>query len=154
MQLDDAATILARTEFFQICDGEQRRMLAFASERKRHKPGTVIYKAGTPPDGAFLLVAGTVATFQNDDEGNPFVVSKPGSLFGAVSLIIARPRPVTIKAIDQVETLFVPRSAFMKLCNQFPDLAGRAADRVRGDLSGYLGAIESLGARFGSSKSQ
>lgn len=152
MQLEDAATILARTEFFQICDGEQRRMLAFASERKRHKPSSIIYKAGERPEGAFVLVAGTVATLQNDDESNPFVVSKPGSLFGAISLIISKPRPVTIKAVDQVETLFVPRSAFMKLCNQFPDLAARAAERVRGDLTGYLGVIESLRPRIGSSK--
>ena len=152
MQLDDAATILARTEFFQICDGEQRRLLAFASERKRHKPGSVIYKSGDVPTGAHVLVAGTIATMQGEDEGNPFVVSKPGSLFGANSLVVARPRPVTIKAIDQVETLFVPRSAFMKLCNQFPDLAARAADRIRKDLMGYVDAIETLAPKMGSGK--
>jgi CRP-like cAMP-binding protein len=152
MQLDDAATILAQTDFFQICDGEQRRLLAFASERKRHKPGTVIYKAGDVPTGAHVLVMGTLATLQGEDEGNPFVVSKPGSLFGANSLIVAKPRPVTIKAIDQVETLFVPRSAFMKLCNQYPDLAARAADRVRKDLMGYVDAIETIGPRMGRSK--
>ena len=44
----------------------------------------------------------------------------------------------------QVETLFVPRAAFMKLAQQYPDLAARAADRIRRELSGYLGAIESL----------
>jgi CRP-like cAMP-binding protein len=152
MQLDDAATILARTDFFQICDGEQRRLLAFASERKRHKPGTLIYKAGDVPEGAHVLVAGTVATFQGEDEADPFVVSKPGSLFGANSLIIAKPRPVTLKSIDQVETLFVPRSAFMKLCNQFPDLAGRAAVQIRSELTGYLGVIETMRSKIGSSK--
>jgi CRP-like cAMP-binding protein len=152
MQLEDAATILARTEFFQICDGEQRRMLAFASERKRHKPGSIIYKAGEVPGGAHVLIAGTISTLQGDDEANPFVVSKPGSLFGANSLIVAKPRPVTIKAIDQVETLFVPRSAFMKLCNQYPDLAARAADRLRKDLISYVAAIETIAPRIGSSK--
>ncbi len=38
MQLDDAATILARADFFEVCDAEQRRLLAFASERKRTGP--------------------------------------------------------------------------------------------------------------------
>jgi CRP-like cAMP-binding protein len=152
MQLDDAATILARTEFFQICDGEQRRLLAFASERKRHKPGSLIYKAGDVPEGAHVLVAGTVATFQGEDADNPYVVSKPGALFGANSLVIAKPRPVTLKSIDQVETLFVPRSAFMKLCNQYPDLAARAAAQIRTELSGYLGVIETMRSKIGSSK--
>ncbi|MEQ1769234.1 MAG: cyclic nucleotide-binding domain-containing protein [Devosia sp.] len=150
MQLEDAATILARTEFFRICDAEQRRLLAFASERKRHKAASVIYQAGEMPQGAHVLVSGTVATYEQD-ESNPFVVSVPGSLFGAASLVIARARPVTIKAVDQVETLFVPRSGFMKLCNQFPDLAARARDRIRADLSDYLTAIETLGPKFGAS---
>ncbi len=61
-----------------------------------------------------------------------------------MALVVAKPRPVTVKAIDAVETLFVPRAAFMKLANQYPDLAARAADRIRGELIGYLGAIEQM----------
>jgi CRP-like cAMP-binding protein len=152
MQLEDAATILARTEFFRICDAEQRRLLAFASVRKRHKAASIIYEAGEPATGALVLIAGTVATYEKGDEENPFVVSQPGALFGAVSLVIGKPRPITIKAVDQVETLLIPRSAFMKLCNQFPDLAARTAERIRSDLSGYLSAIEGLAPKFGSAK--
>ncbi len=43
MQLDDAATILGRADFFEVCDAEQRRLLAFASERKKYRPDAVIY---------------------------------------------------------------------------------------------------------------
>ena len=67
-----------------------------------------------------------------------------------MSLIIAKPRPVTVKAVDAVEMLFVPRSAFMKLCQQAPDLAGRAAERIRKELASYLGAIEKAGPKIGS----
>jgi CRP-like cAMP-binding protein len=56
---------------------------------------------------------------------------------------------VTVKAIDAVETLFVPRNAFMKLAQQYPYLAGRMADRIRRDLTGYLGAIETLRPKIG-----
>jgi CRP-like cAMP-binding protein len=149
MQLDDATTILGRADFFEVCDAEQRRLLAFASERKRHRPGSVIYQAGDAPDGAHVLVVGTVATYQAGDEDNPFVIATQGAVLGAMSLVIAKPRPVTIKAVDNVETLFVPRSAFMKLCNQTPDLAARAAARIRRDLSGYLSAVEAVRGRIG-----
>ena len=152
MQLDDATTILGRADFFEVCDAEQRRLLAFASERKKYKPGTVLYQAGEVPGGAHVLVSGTVATYQGEDAANPHVVSQPGSTLGAISLVIARPRPVTLKAVDQVETLFVPRAAFMKLANQAPDLAGRAAERIRRELTGYLGAIEQVRGKIGSSK--
>lgn len=152
MQLDDATTILGRADFFEVCDAEQRRLLAFASERKRFKPNSLIYQGGDVPEGAHVLVSGTIATYQQGDEDNPFVVSQPGSVVGAMSLVIAKPRPVTVKAVDQVETLFVPRSAFMKLANQAPELAARAADRIRRELTGYLTAVEAVRPKIGSSK--
>jgi CRP-like cAMP-binding protein len=152
MQLDDATTILGRADFFEVCDAEQRRLLAFASERKKYRPNSVIYQAGEIPEGAHVLVTGTVATYQQGDDANPFVITNQGATLGAMSLVVARPRPVTLKSVDQVETLFVPRSAFMKLCNQAPDLAERAADRIRRELTGYLGAIEKVRPKIGSAK--
>ena len=152
MQLDDATTILGRADFFEVCDAEQRRLLAFASERKKYRAGSVLYEAGEIPEGAHVLVTGTVATYQEGDDANPFVISTQGAVLGAMSLVVAKARPVTVKAIDNVETLFVPRSAFMKLANQAPDLAQRAAERIRRELSGYLSAVEQVRGKIGSGK--
>lgn len=149
MQLDDAATILARADFFEVCDADQRRLLAFASERRKFRPGSVIYQSGEIPEGAHILVSGTVSSMQAGHEENPFIIHEPGALLGAVALVVAKPRHVTVKAVDAVETLFVPRSAFMKLAHQYPDLARRAADRIRKDLTGYLGAIETIRPKIG-----
>jgi len=80
------------------------------------------------------------------------VISTAGSVLGAMSLVVAKARPVTVKAVDNVETLFVPRAAFMKLANQSPDLAARAAERIRRELVGYLGAIETVRPKMGNSK--
>ena len=151
MELDDAATILGRADFFDICDAEQRRLLAFASERKKLRPGQALYAAGEVPEGAHVLVKGTVASYQQGDDENPFVIANQGAVLGAMSLIVARPRPVTVKAIDQVETLFIPRTAFMKLCTQTPDLAARAADRIRRDLGQFLAAVEKVRPRMSTS---
>lgn len=148
MQLDDAATILGRADFFEICDAEQRRLLAFASERKRFRPNTVIYASGDTPEGAHVLVSGTVSSTQDGAENNPYLIHDVGAVLGTMGLVVAKPRPVTIKAVDAVETLFVPRTAFMKLATQYPDLAARAADRIRRELTSYLGAIEEAGGRF------
>jgi CRP-like cAMP-binding protein len=151
MQLDDAATILSRADFFEVCDVEQRRLLAFASERKKFRPNTVIYKGGDVPDGAHVLVSGTVATMRDGGENDPYLIHESGAVLGAMALVVAKPRPVTLKAVDSVETLFVPRAAFMKLAQQNPDLAARAADRIRRELTGYLGAIERLKPRISGS---
>lgn len=148
MALDDAAAILKRADFFEICDAEQRRLLAFASERRKFRPGTVVYKSGDTPEGAHVLISGTVATFPEGGDDNPFLVHKSGAVLGAMALVVSKPRPVTVRSVDAVETLFVPRAAFMKLCNESPDLARRAARRIRRELSGYLGALTSMRKRI------
>jgi len=146
MQLEDAATILSRADFFQICNAEQRRLLAFASERRRHPAGSIVYMAGDVSDGAHVLVSGTVTVAGGD--ANPKIINQSGIVIGAMALFVAKPRPVTVKAVDSVETLFVPRTAFMKLAKQFPDMAARAAQRIQRDVVGYLGAVDRAGRRI------
>ena len=149
MQLDDAATILERADFFEICDADQRRLLAFASERKRFRPGTVIYGNGDTPEGAYVLISGTVATTREGAEDNPYPIHEAGAVLGTIALVLAKPRAVTAKAVDSVEALLVPRVAFMKLMQQYPELAARAADKIRRELTGYLGAIETVRGKIG-----
>jgi CRP-like cAMP-binding protein len=147
--LEDAATILARADFFQICSAEQRRLLAFASERRRHSAGATIYRAGEVADGAYVLVSGTIRVANEGVvKAEPQLIKQSGAVLGAMALFVSKPRPVTAVAVDAVETLFVPRTAFMKLAKQFPDMAARAAKRIERDVVGYLGAVDRVGRRI------
>ena len=143
MQLDDIAAILLSADFFEICDPDQRRLLAFASERRSHIRGAELYKAGEIADGAHILISGVLSTVP-EGGGKGFEIRQPGSLIGATSLVLAKPRALTIRAVTSSETLFVPRSAFIKLAHQSPELAARAADRIRDELGNYLSSIETL----------
>jgi CRP-like cAMP-binding protein len=146
---DDAAEALARAEFFDICDDEQRRMLAFAGDTRRFEADAVLYKAGDVPLGAFVLISGTLrAKPEGPAAGKPYAMSEPGSVVSAMALILAKPRPITITAVTECQTLFVPRQAFLKLVQQSPDLAQRAVERVQRDLGNYLGALEPVRARM------
>ena len=80
--LEDAATILSRAEFFEICSAEQRRLLAFASERRRHPAGAVIYKAGEVADGAHILVSGSVTVSGDGADANPKIINQSGVVVG------------------------------------------------------------------------
>lgn len=140
---DDAAEALAQAEFFDICDDEQRRMLAFAGDLRQFDPDAVLYEAGEVPLGAFVLIDGTLkAKPVGQGASKPYAISEPGSVVSAMALILAKPRPITVTAVTQCRTLFVPRSAFLKLVQQSPDLAQRAVARVERELGDYLGALE------------
>lgn len=146
---DDAAEALASAEFFDICDDDQRRMLAFASDIRRFDADDVLYGAGSVPDGAYILIDGTLkAKPEGAGGGEPYEISDPGSVISAIALILPKPRPVTITAVTDSTALFVPRHGFMKLLQQSPDLAQRAAERIQRDLGSYLGALEPIRARM------
>ncbi len=145
MRMDDAAGVLARADFFDICDEEQLRMLGFAGDRKHFDADAIIYKAGDVPAGAFVLIDGTVkARHEGAEAGKPYALSEPGSVISPTALIIDKPRPVTFTAVTDCELLFVPRTAFMKLARQYPDLAQRAAQRIQDNLGRYMHALEPL----------
>lgn len=143
--MDDAAAILGRADFFNMCDDEQRRMLGFASDRRHAEADEVIYKAGTVPQGAHVLIEGTLkARNEGVEAGKPYALSEPGSIISPMALFLDKPRPVTITAVTDCDLLFVPRSAFLKLMRQYPDLAQKAAQRIERELSGYLTALDPL----------
>ncbi len=147
--MDDAAGVLARADFFDICDDEQLRMLGFAGDRQYFQADAVIYKAGEVPQGAYVLIEGTIrARHEGAEAGKPYALSEPGSVISPTSLILDKPRPVTFTAITDCEMLFVPRSAFLKLVRQNPELAARAAKRIEQDLGRYMHALEPLRTRM------
>jgi len=145
MRMDDAAGVLARADFFEICDENQRQLLGFASDRRHFDADAVIYKAGTVPQGAHVLIEGTVrARREGAEAGRPYALSEPGSVISLMALILDKPRPVTFTAVTDCQMLFVPRAAFLKLVRQDPSLAQRAAARIGDDLGSYLGALQPL----------
>ena len=56
--------------------------------------------------------------------------------------------------IDRSDLVVVasPNTTHFTLANQAPDLARRAADRIRGELMGYLNAVEQVKPKIGNSK--
>lgn len=145
MRMDDAAGVLSQADFFDICDDEQRRMLGFAGDRQHFDADDVIYRAGEVPQGAYVLMDGTVkARHEGAEAGKPYALSEPGSVISPTALILDKPRQVTFTAVTDCELLFVPRSAFLKLLRQYPELAQRAAQRIEQDLGRYMHALEPL----------
>lgn len=150
MRFDNAGSVIAQAEFFAICDDEQQRLLAFASERRNFAADAVIYQAGDVPAGAHVLASGTLKIKPEGAGavGKAFAISEPGAVISAMALILAKPRAITVTAVVDCETIFVPRSAFRKLLEQSPDLAQRALERIQSDLGNYLDVLDPLSKKM------
>ncbi|VAW23135.1 hypothetical protein MNBD_ALPHA11-1283 [hydrothermal vent metagenome] len=143
MQLDDTAHILGNAEFFSICSLEQRRMLAFASEWVRFKEGEILFKAGQIAPGAYVLISGELISTQKDiPSGKPIIITDPGAVIAELALIVKHPRRADVVCKTDAQLLMVPRSAFSKIMQQFPEIAIKAEAMVRSDISKYISNIE------------
>jgi len=145
MQLDDTAHILGSAEFFSICNLEQRRMLAFASEWTKLAQGETLFKAGQISPGAYVLISGELSsTKRTNSKEEAVIIEQPGTVIGELALIVKHPRRTTIICTSDAQLLMVPRSAFSKLMQQFPEIAAKAVELVRGDIGKYISSIEGL----------
>ncbi len=146
MQLDDTAHILGSAEFFAICSLEQRRMLAFASEWIKLRAGDTLFKAGQVSPGAYVLISGELSSTQKlSPNSNPIEIIQPGTVIGELALIVKHPRRSTIVCKSDAQLLMVPRSAFSKLMQQFPEIAVKAVDQIKGDVGKYVSSIKAVG---------
>lgn len=151
MQLDDAAHILGSADFFSICDIEQRRMLAFASDRQLLTPGDVLFRIGDVTPGAFVLISGTLISrdkHEGESDAHTVEITEPGTVIGELAMIAKHPRRSTVTAKTEAELLLVPRETFSKLMQQFPDLAAKAAAKVQTDLQSYLNQVHKVAPKF------
>lgn len=151
MQLDDAAHILGAADFFSICDLEQRRMLAFGSDRQVLKAGEVLFRIGDVTPGAYVLISGTLVSrdkHPGDADVHNVEIDQPGTVIGELAMIAKHPRRSTVTAKTETEVLLVSRETFSKLMQQFPDLAAKAAAKVQGDLQSYIGTVQQMGKKF------
>lgn len=151
MQLDDAAHILGAADFFSICDLEQRRMLAFGSDRKVLKVGETLFRIGDVTPGAYVLISGQLTSRDKHpgaEGAHSVVIDQPGTVVGELAMIAKHPRRSTVTATTEAELLLVPRETFSKLMQQFPDLAAKAAAKVQVDLQSYIGTVKKMGPKF------
>ena len=145
MELDEAAAILSEVEFFSICDAEQLRLMAFTCEHLDRKSGTVLFSKGEPADGAYVLVHGTLEAQEGDGPtAKVRTIDARASLVGEMALILGRPRRARVTTTTDARLLFVPRTAFLRLLGQYPDLALRAAERIRREMGDYIRALDTV----------
>lgn len=145
MAFDESGAFRALDLFADFND-EQMRLLAFASEAVSLGAGEVLFTAGEPANGGYVLVSGRLAV-EGEDEVAGFVIEPP-ALVGEMGLMLTRPRPQTVVTRLASELLFVPREPFLKILRSDPALAESVANTLRAELANYLDRVTGLASRF------
>jgi CRP-like cAMP-binding protein len=125
---------------------DERAQLEELGSRRRYRRGDVLFHQGDDAGAVLVLLDGHVkAAMLNDGREVILAFPGPGELLGELSAIDGEPRSGTVRAIDDVEALVIPGSAFRALLENRPRIAFvllcsviarlRTADRQRVDYA-------------------
>src|SRR6266481_9031111 len=92
----------------------ERSALAERIDLMKFSPGQTVFNYGDPGNALYIIRSGEVEIFIKNDQGEKIVLetSKPGDIFGEVSLIDNGPRTAWVTAISNVELFRLDRAHF------------------------------------------
>ena len=132
--------------FLSELDAEERRELEELGTVRRYRRGDVLFHQGDDAGAVLVLLDGHVkAAMMNDGREVILAFPGPGELLGELSAVDGEPRSGTVRAVDDIEALVIPGSAFRAFLEHRPRIALvllrsvaarlRAADRQRVDYA-------------------
>jgi uncharacterized membrane protein len=133
---------LASVDLFKLLDEQELADLAAVIDSTSLKAGEVIFNAGDLGDSLFIVRSGEIELFVKDTTGDKIVltVAEKDDVFGELSMLDARPRSATARAMEDSEILLLDRDDLLMLFQKQPD----AALNMLAAMSGMLRNVDRL----------
>ena len=149
MAIDDDIRLFSAVSLFQGLAPEHLRLLAFGSERLVLREGRDLFRANQVADCGFVVAVGEIELHTETPEGNQSHGRyKRGALIGELALIAPGRRPSNATAATEAEVVRISRAMFMRILNEYPDLARHLHTRIAADLSAMVAKVARLGSSF------
>jgi CRP/FNR family transcriptional regulator len=106
----------------------------------------MLFLAGEPARGLFVVVSGKIRAFQQNEDGREQVMypDTAGSVLGDVPVFDDGPYPVSAMAEAEASVLFIEKSDIRELCAKYPSLALAALRLMAGKVRNHATLIEAL----------
>jgi CRP-like cAMP-binding protein len=129
MTIEDDIAFLQRIPILRPLGATALRILAIGAESSYFERGQVLFKAGDPADGGYIVQKGS---FQLEPEkvGENELLAGPGTLLGESALFTETRRPATATALEVSMVLRISRAMFVKMLEGYPDAAERLRDLI------------------------
>lgn len=118
------------------CSTRELQRVAQAADEVQVDTGTVLMEQGQLAREAFVIVSGSAEVRR---DGINVAVLGPGECVGELALLDHQPRSATVVALEPLELLVIPSSAFSALLDDAPGLTRK----LLGTLASRLRALDS-----------
>lgn len=136
--------VIARLPAFGQVARAELEVLAGYSHLGEFRRGAVIAKRGGPFPGVVALVEGSakLALRRNDGEEKVARILEPGESFGFAALLLQRPCPVDVVALQNCVVATIPAAPVQRLMEQHAGFAAAVARTLAGRVLELIGELE------------
>lgn len=124
MSLEQEFELIRRVPIFSTIDPAMLKLLCFSSDRLTYEEGQLMFRAGDPPDSAYIVLEGAVDISVPTPKG-PLIVNTLGrnDVIGEIGIFGDVPRTATATARTRLEVLRISRDVFVNVIRGNPDAA-------------------------------
>jgi CRP-like cAMP-binding protein len=151
MTIEDDIALLERVPLLRRLGGGALRSLAIAAEPQTVRAGEVLFTAGQPADGAFIVQRGSFS-LKPERAGEAVIIAEPGILLGESALLAENKRPATATAREDSTVLRLSRATFLKILDSYPDAAQRLRELIASRTNQWAREMETIRAALARDK--
>jgi len=145
MTIENDIAVLERVPIFRRLGAGALRILAIGAESVDVESGQVLFRAGDPADGAFIVQRGSFSLKPERESEGEFVAG-PGTLIGESALFAETTRPATATAREPAIVMRLSRAMFLKMLESYPEAAQRLREVIAARTDQWTRDIESVRA--------
>jgi CRP/FNR family transcriptional regulator, dissimilatory nitrate respiration regulator len=124
----------------------RRKAFAAIGQTRRYVRGETLFAEGERAAGFHIVVRGKVRIFKSSPEGKEQTLHiwGPGEPVGEVAALRGDVFPAQAEALDECQTLFIPRAGLLELVREDPEFALRLLSLLALRLQKFAVLVENL----------
>ncbi|MDP4822566.1 MAG: Crp/Fnr family transcriptional regulator [Aestuariivirgaceae bacterium] len=149
MRVQTEIELLQQIPLFAGVDPSHLQLLSFSAKRRRFAAGQPILLKGETSRSAFLITGGRASAHSGIDSKSPKLANiEVGNLVGELSMFVAKPQPVSVFAVQDVEAREITRELFKRVSEEFPVFAKQVFAALSQKLDQGLSDLDQLQRQF------
>jgi CRP-like cAMP-binding protein len=152
VSIENDIAFFERVPTLRLLGREALRVLAIGAESRYIDDGEVLFHAGDPADGGYIIQEGSFRLKPNIPADAEEITAEPGMLLGELALLSETMRPATAIAREPSAVIRISRSLFLKMLENYPDAASKLRDQIVVRASQAVNDFASVRARLDTSE--
>ena len=147
--MDERAEIFKKADLFAGLDDEAVSYLASRAKEKKLAKDEILFIAGEPSSGLFVIAEGSVRAFRSSPDGREQVIhiERAVTTVAEVTVFDEGSYPSTVAAEEPTRVFFLPKLDIREACIRHPQLALTAAKLLALRLRKCAELVETLSLR-------